>query len=178
MGTNARTKTSSRQTYRRYRDPRLLDASQSDAEAPVSVSEDAPISPSEDLKSYGDMIQKIASYLGLSFSEPRAYLEDVVFDVIQKDVSPAIDLPMTSVLPQAVRSSWERPASAPTSTRRLDHMCKIQEATAKFLYAHPKPNSIVVSSSTKGRHHQSYPPDKDGKRIDIFGRRIYSTSIK
>lgn len=124
----------------------------------------------------GDLIHKIASALGLSFTELKTQVEDVVFDIVQRDVLPAVALPMTSVLLQAVRDTWEHPASPPTSTKLLDHMYRIQESTARFLYTHPKPNSLVVSSSTKGRRHQSYPPDKNGKWMDIFSCRIYSTN--
>lgn len=149
-----------------------------DEDAPIPISEDLPISPMEDAKSYGDLIRKIASYLGLSCSEPKSQVEDVIFDVVQRDVSPPVVLPMTSVLLQAIHISWEHPTLAPTSTKRLDHMYKIQESTAKFLYIHPKPSSLVFSSSAKGQihRHQSYPPDKDGKRMDIFECRIYSST--
>lgn len=102
--------------------------------------------------------------------------DDIIFDVGKRDVSAAVALPMTLVLLQAVRNSWEHPALGPTSTKHLDHMYRIQEATARFLYTHLKPKLLVVSSSMKVHRHQSYPPDKDGKRMDIFGRHIYSTN--
>lgn len=51
----------------------------------------------------------------------------------------------------------------------------VQESSAQFLYLHPKPNSLIVSSSSKGCSSQSAPQDKDGKRIDVFGKRFYST---
>lgn len=88
----------------------------------------------------------------------------------------AMMLPITSVLLQSICHSWEHPASAPTSTKCLNHMYHVQESSAKFLYTHLRPNSLIMSSSTKGKRHQSYHPDKDGNRIDVFGRRVYSTS--
>lgn len=54
-------------------------------------------------------------------------------------------------------------------------MYRLQEASASFLYVHLKPNSLTVSSSLKGKCHQSTPQDKDGNWIDTFGRHFYST---
>lgn len=88
-----------------------------DDEDPVNVSQDLPISPSEVVKSYSDLIRKIATSLSLSFSEPKAKVEDMVFDVVRRDVSHAVALSMTLVLLQAVRNSREQPASAQTSTK-------------------------------------------------------------
>lgn len=54
-------------------------------------------------------------------------------------------------------------------------MYRIQESTATFLYSHPKPNSLIISPSTRGRSSHSAPSDKDNRRIDNFGKRFYST---
>lgn len=50
---------------------------------PLKVSEDLPISPSEDVKSYGDLIRKVVTTLGLPYIEPKEHVEDIVFDVVQ-----------------------------------------------------------------------------------------------
>lgn len=39
---------------------------------------DLPISPSEDIKSYGELIKKVAKALGLPISEPKTHDEDVI----------------------------------------------------------------------------------------------------
>lgn len=54
-------------------------------------------------------------------------------------------------------------------------MYRVQESSATFLYTHPKPNSMVVASSTKTRRHLT-PPDKDSKKVDTYGKRFYATS--
>lgn len=61
-------------------------------------SEDLPISPSEDVKSYGKLIKRIAAKLGLRYSTPKMYIDYVVFDVVQKDILPAVTLPLMSVI--------------------------------------------------------------------------------
>lgn len=56
----------------------------------------------------------------------------------------------------------------------LDHMYWIQESSAAFLFSHPKPNSVVVSSSAKSKKHQSMSPDWEGRRQNSFGHQFYS----
>lgn len=139
------------------------------------VTDDLPISPSEDVKSYGDLIKKVAARLGLPTSQPQPAVEDdVVLDVLDRNLSTTIAIPLSKGLLRSVQSAWENPASAPVSSRRLDHMYRVQEKSAEFLFSHPKPNSVVVSSSARGRKHQSTPPDREGKKMDSFGRRFYS----
>lgn len=61
----------------------------SDSKSPDSrheeakVAENLLISPSEDVKSYDNLIRKIAIKLGLPYSELKAPVEDVVFDIVQ-----------------------------------------------------------------------------------------------
>lgn len=98
-----------------------------------------------------------------------------MFEVVHRDISPSVSLPLSSILLQSIQTIWVHPASAPTSTKRLDQMYHIQQSSVQFLYSHPKPNSHIILSSAKGRTSHTSPQDKDGKRIDIFGRRFYST---
>lgn len=59
------------------------------------------------------------------------------------------------------------------SSKKMDHMYRVQESSAVFLYTHPKPNSMVVASSTKSSH--TALSDKDSRRIDAYGKRFYAT---
>lgn len=117
----------------------------------------------------------MATALGLPLSEPKPTVVDAVFDVLHRDVSTPISLPLVSTVFQAIQAAWSNPASAPTSTKRLDHMYRVQESSAAFLYTHPKLNSLIVSSTVKGKCHHSTPQDREGKKIDMYGRRFYST---
>lgn len=141
------------------------------------MTEDQPISPSEDIKTYGELIRKVATALGLPLSEPKPTVVDAVFDVLHRDISTPISLPLVSAVLQAIQAAWSNPSSAPTSTKKLDHMYRVQEASAAFLYTHPKLNSLIVSSTVKGKRHHSTPQDREGKKIDMYGHRFYSTGV-
>lgn len=63
----------------------------------------------------------------------------------------------------------------PISNKCLDLMDRTQEESAEFLFKHPQPNSLIISSSLKSRWHHCIPPDKEGKKLGLYGRRLYST---
>lgn len=67
------------------------------------VCQDLPIFPSEDVRLYGELIKRIATRLGIPYMEVRSKVGDVIFGIIQRDVSAPIWLPMTSVLLNTVQ---------------------------------------------------------------------------
>lgn len=72
---------------------------------PSKIFEDAPISPSEDVKTYGDLIRKVALALGFPIVEPHDRVDDDIFEVLNRDVSAPISLPLSSVLLQSITTS-------------------------------------------------------------------------
>lgn len=104
------------------------------------VSQSLPIFPSEDVKSYEALVKKITARLGLPLSKPKAHERH---DQKRHFIS--------GLTPYDWRSSSNgptnlgHPSQASTFSKRLDHKYRVQEASASFLYTHPKPNSLVVS---------------------------------
>lgn len=127
------------------------------------IFEELPISPSEEVTKYTDLIRKVAVALGFSALEQQPHLSDVVFEVLHRDISTLVSLPLSTVLLQSLKATWVHPASAPTSTKKLDNMYNIQETSASFLYTHPKPNSLIISSSSRERRSQSTLLEKDNR---------------
>lgn len=58
----------------------------------------------------------------------------------------------------------------------MDHLYRIQEASAEFLFKHPQPNTVVVSSASKSRRNH-FTPDKEGKKLNSYSRRMYSGAL-
>lgn len=109
---------------------------------PDAVSENLPVSPNDDFRSYADLIHKMASRLGITTSQPSSPVEDVVFEVLQARSSSVLALPISKVLLDSVKASWVKPASVSVSNKKLDHMYRTQETLAEFLFTQPKPNSM------------------------------------
>lgn len=57
------------------------------------------------MKMYGDLIRKVATSLGLFYCEPKTQVADVVFDVVQRDVSATVSLPLSWVLVQLIQNA-------------------------------------------------------------------------
>lgn len=69
----------------------------------------------------------------------------------------------------------EKLVSGPISSRCLDHMYHLQEKGTEFIFNHPKPNSMAVSTSSKSKKVHSTPNDREGKKLDSIDKRLYST---
>lgn len=66
----------------------------------------------------------------------QSHVEDVVFDVIQ-DVSPAVVLPITSVLLQSIRHFWDHPdidqiSQSHVLCTRIDSKISLYPSKTKF----------------------------------------------
>lgn len=117
----------------------------------------------------------MAARLGLSTAVPPPQEEDIIFGVLRAHTSSAVAIPLTQAMLKIVQACWGKPASIPVSNKKLDHLYRTQESNAGFLFKHPQPNSLIISSSSRSRRHHSTPPDKEGKKLDAYGRRLYST---
>lgn len=141
---------------------------------PISVAENLPLSPLEDTQSYIDLIKKMAARLGLSTTVTAPPVEDNLFDVLRAHTSKPIAIPVSQVVLNVIQACWDKPASVPVSNKKLDHMYRTQEENVTFLFKHPQPNSLIVSSSSRSHRHHSTPPDTEGKKLDAYGRHLYS----
>lgn len=127
--------------------PELEDASTSPT--PL-VSSDLPISPSEDVRTYGIWFIRWHLILGFPCLTPPKIVDDVVFDVIQAQLSSAVAIPIMKIMLEAAQYTWSKLSSVPISCKRLDHVYQTQEKSAAFFFHHPSLNSLVVLSAAKG----------------------------
>lgn len=89
------------------------DAEDSDLSPPPDVSEDLPVSPSDDYRSFTDIVRKMATRLGVSTTQPSPEVEDVFFEVVHPNLSSTVAIPLSRVLLRTVQSTWSKPASVP-----------------------------------------------------------------
>lgn len=105
----------------------------------------------------------MAARLELSAAVLAPPVEAVILDVLRAHTSSTVAIFMSQVMLQAVQAFWEKLVSIPVSSKNLDHMYRTQENNVEFLFKHPQPDSIIISSSSRSRRHHSTPPDKEGK---------------
>lgn len=80
------------------------------------------MSPSDDYRSYTDIIRKMAARLGVSTAQPSPEVDDVFFEVVHAKLSSTVAIPLSKVLLQTVKSTWAKPASVLISNKKLDHL--------------------------------------------------------
>lgn len=117
----------------------------------------------------------MAHSLGMSVMQPQPVVEDTIYDVVQLDISTPVAFPMPPVLVHTTKSAMDKPITEPISSRRLDHVYRLQEKDVEFILNHPKPNSMAVSSSARSKKTLATPNDKEGKKLDAMGQRFYSS---
>lgn len=138
----------------------------------AQVSKDIPTSVLEDLKSYGNLIRRMADMLQIQISQPFPDITDKIYDIVQCDTSTAVTLPIPGVLLQHAKEPWGKLTSALVSSCHLDHMYRVQQEGVEFLFVYPKLNSILVSMASKLRKRHSTPNNQKGKKIDASGRKF------
>lgn len=78
----------------------------------------------------------MAHFLGVSVIQPQPIIEDNIYYVVQSDISAPVTLPMPPVLVRTAKDAMEKPALGPISSRRLDHMYRLQEKDIEFVLNH------------------------------------------
>ena len=119
----------------------------------------------------------MAIALGIDVHQPIEQVEDRIFDVLYTEKTAPVAMPFPATLLKTVKQNWKTPSSTPPTSRRLEAMYRVQDSGVPFLFTHPKPNSIIVEAA-QGRSQRTHtsPADKEGRRLDLFGRRVYSAA--
>ncbi|XP_053114884.1 proteoglycan 4-like [Hemicordylus capensis] len=136
-------------------------------------------SPTEELKAYHSLIREMAEALGLDLQLPETESADPVYNMMfQSKSSHPVSLPMIPAIAKAAKSAWDSIQSANPTSKRIENLYRILDEENTYLLRHPDPNSMVVdcASTSKGSRRHTTPADKEGRKIDVLGRRLYATS--
>ncbi|XP_053143136.1 E2F-associated phosphoprotein isoform X1 [Hemicordylus capensis] len=158
----------------------------SDSESDVSFSLDAfsssspselvggnrPDSPPDYL--YTEQVTRMATSLGIEVEQQHPWVKDPVFDMMNT----AVALPMPPRLIETVKSFWDKPSSRSPTSHYLETMYRVQEQDCSFLFRHPVTNSVVVKAAQSSNRQKALatPTDHEGHKLDIMGRKFYSTA--
>ncbi|EMP26318.1 SWI/SNF-related matrix-associated actin-dependent regulator of chromatin subfamily D member 3 [Chelonia mydas] len=76
------------------------------------------------------------------------------------------------------RDRWQTPTSLAPMAKRNERQYFVPSKGYEHLYTHPLPDSLVVNAANQ-RERQGYQgpsaKNREAKRLDLFGRKIYST---
>lgn len=79
-----------------------------------------------------------------------------------------------------IRTIWQTPASIPPTAKGVERKYFVPSEGYEYLFMHPQPCSLVVAAGneeeTQGQQ-APMPKSKEAKRLDLFGRKVYSTGV-
>ncbi|XP_075789594.1 uncharacterized protein LOC142830175 [Pelodiscus sinensis] len=142
-----------------------------------AVTTDAPPS-GDDTKKFQELFKRVALAQEKDLQEVQVKQYRLLRS-LQPPTATRIAIPMDEAIMDPANNIWQTPASITPTNKRVDRKYFIAPKDMDFLFTHPPPNSLVVDSVRhKGKQPnlRSTPQDRDHKKVDIMGRKVYSSS--
>ncbi|XP_029768569.1 uncharacterized protein LOC115271282 [Terrapene carolina triunguis] len=136
-----------------------------------------PPVPQEDTKAHQELLKRLAS-LNLQAEEVEEP-SDSLFDVLSATALARVALQLHKGVAKIPNTLWQTPSSLPPISKRAERKYFVPSKRHEYLYTHPAPNSLVVKVvNHKECQGQPAPTlkNKDSRRLDLFGRKLYSSS--
>ncbi|XP_044280494.1 GDP-mannose 4,6 dehydratase isoform X2 [Varanus komodoensis] len=124
----------------------LEDSDQASTSPDAVISTQGPGLLEELYPTFGDLMVLLARSLEIEVEHRVNTNEDHFYDIVRKEQSSAISIPLIMTLCQAVTDTWEFLSQPHPTSRCYESMCKVREQDIPFLLKHPKLNSLVVKS--------------------------------
>ncbi|XP_065413298.1 uncharacterized protein LOC135973527 [Chrysemys picta bellii] len=148
-------------------------SSPDEAVAGTTVSGPPPI----DHRAHQDLLRQVALNLGLQ-AEETVEQEDPMVDILSPEGPSRVALPIIRTVQSNYKTVWPTPASSEPTARGVERKYFAPSRGFDFLFLHPSPCSLVFSAvNERERHGQQAPAPKgkEAKRLDLFGRKVYSS---
>ncbi|EMP37133.1 hypothetical protein UY3_05664 [Chelonia mydas] len=150
--------------------------------APASLQEaiaaPSPSVPQEDFRAHQELLKRVAASLYLQ-AEEMEESSDSLFNALSPSAPGRVALPLHEGVAKISNALWQTPASLAPISKKAECKYFVPTKGHEYLYTHPAPNSPVVKS-VNHREWQGQPAptpkNKDSRRLDSFGRKIYSSS--
>ncbi|KAF7243723.1 Aldehyde oxidase 1 [Varanus komodoensis] len=152
-----------------------IDSNDSEVDSTSPVISQGPGSPDESHISFAELMLHLVQSLEMDAIQSPGPSTDKFYDVVHREQSTSIVLPLITTLRQAMTQPWDLPAHPQPTSQRYESMYQVREEDIPFLLRHPKPNLVVVESS-QGREARGSSRDKEGRKIDSLARRVYAAS--
>ncbi|KAH1165998.1 hypothetical protein KIL84_015170 [Mauremys mutica] len=125
-----------------------------------------PAIPQEDFKVNQDLLKRVASNLQLQAEEMEGP-SDSLFNVLSSSALGCLALSLHQGVANISNTLWQTPASLAPISKKVERRYFVPAKDHEYLYSHLAPNSLVVKSV-------NHREDKDARRLDAFGRKVYS----
>nr|XP_042705350.1 uncharacterized protein LOC122173627 [Chrysemys picta bellii] len=154
---------------------KALTSSSSPDEAVAGTTVSGP--PPIDHRAHQELLPQVALNLGLQ-AEETVEQEDPMVDVLSLEGPSRIALPLIKTVQSNYKTVWQTPASSAPTAKGVERKYFAPSKGFDFLFSHPTPCSLVVSAVNEREQHGQQAPApkaKEAKRLDLFGRKVYSS---
>ncbi|XP_043362241.1 general transcription factor IIF subunit 1 isoform X2 [Dermochelys coriacea] len=128
----------------------------------------------DDFRQHQELFRRIADSLHIPLEEPRES-RCMFLDILP--TSTKIGLPILKALLDLAKVVWQTPATIPPTCKRAEKNYFVPSKDMEFLSSLPTPNSMVVLAvNERERLRLTNPYDKDWKKLDLLGRKAYSSA--
>ncbi|EMP38458.1 hypothetical protein UY3_04330 [Chelonia mydas] len=106
---------------------------------------------------------------------------DTLFNVLSSSAPGRVALPLHQGVPNISNTLWQTPSSLPPISKKAERKYFVLAKDHEYLYSHPAPKSLLVEL-VNHREQQGQPAptptpkNKDSRRLDSFGRKVYSSA--
>ncbi|XP_074833363.1 complement receptor type 1-like [Carettochelys insculpta] len=153
----------------------MLTSSSSSPDEALAGSSASPVL--EDGGAYQQLLRRVTQSLGVQAEEVRDEV-DPVTNILSTSGPSKVALAIIKTIANTAKTAWQIPASALPTARKNECRYFVPAWGNEHLFTHPSPDSLVVDV-VNNRERQglqgSSPKNKDAKRLDLYGRKVYST---
>ncbi|XP_067419398.1 relaxin receptor 2 [Emydura macquarii macquarii] len=125
-----------------------------------------------------ELLKRVANNLGLPLKE-MSEEDDPLFGPSGSSGPSRVALPVHDRVMSIAKALWQTPSSVPATSKGTERKYYVPKENFEFLYSHPAPGTLVVDAANQ-RDRQggqgSTPKDKEGRKLDLFGCKVYSTA--
>lgn len=102
-----------------------------------------------------------------------------LFNMLSASAPTRVELPVHEGVLNIVKTIWQTLSFILPTLKRVEMKYFVPAKGFEYLYTHPPLGSLVVLAANE-RNKQgptsSTPKNKEAKRLDLFGRKVYSTA--
>lgn len=135
-----------------------------------------PSEPQEDFRAHQELLKRVVLSLQLQAEEMVGH-SDSLFNVLSYSVLGRVALLLHEGVANISNAIWQTPASLAPISKTAELKYFVPPKGHEYLYTHLATNSLMMESvNHRERQGQpgSTPKNKDSRRLDSFGRKLYS----
>lgn len=131
----------------------------------------------EDSRVLQQLLRWVAQNLNIKTEEVVEETKPMI-DILSPSGPSHISLPLIKTISETTETLWQTPSLLPPTVKRYEWTYFVPSRGYEHLYTHPLPDSLVVDAANQCERQGYQGPSlksQEAKKLDLFGRKVYST---